>query len=82
MVAAQAADYESTRKGLSRGMTELNPILGERPDQGNIALFKLGSVGMLYGLGELFPDHREFIYSLGIITGGAAAVNNEIGIKW
>jgi len=82
MLAAHAADYETTRRGVSQGMVELNPILGSRPDQGNIALFKLGAVGVIYGLGELFPEHREFIYTLGIFTGGAAVINNEMAIKW
>ena len=76
MVAAQAADAHTTQRYIELGGTELNPILGKRPDAGNIWMFKGIIAGGLYGLGELFPDHREGIYTIGIVCGGGAAVWN------
>lgn len=73
MVGAQFADYYTTTRYLEIGGTEANPILGERPSDGNVALFKVGVTGILYGLGELWPEHREAFYWLGIISGSGAA---------
>lgn len=77
MIAGQAADYETTRRGVSAGMRELNPILADRPDQGNILLFKAGVVGVLWGMGEIWPDSREWLYGIGTVSGGAAAWHND-----
>ena len=77
MVGAHLADYETTRQCLSRGGVERNPILGEQPNRESLVLFKLGSVAVLWGLGELFPDHRETVYTLGAVAGSGVAVYNR-----
>lgn len=88
MVGAQFADYETSRRmnfgdigqhGNNRGaFYEKNSILGKRPDDGNIMLFKVGVVSVLWGFGELFPEHRTTIYSIGIVSGVSTAINNKI----
>ena len=77
MAGVHLADYETTRQCLSRGGVERNPILGNRPNRESLVLFKLGSVAVLWGLGELFPDHRETVYTLGAVAGGGAAMYNK-----
>ena len=77
MCAAQWADYETTRKCISAGAIELNPFMSDRPDKQEVALFKLGVTGLIWGLGEIWPDKREGFYTVGIITAGGAAVWNQ-----
>jgi hypothetical protein len=81
MLGAQVADAYTTIEATevdSRGghFHELNPILGEHPDAGNVIIFKAAAAGALYGLGELFPDGREGLYTIGIVSGGGAAAWN------
>ncbi len=68
MIAAQAID----------GWTEdrLHTLLGERSDAEAIALFKIGTVLTLWGMGEIWPTHREAFFAAGIISGGAATGRN------
>ena len=73
MIAAQAADGWTTDTYIGMGGTELNPMLGERPDTEAIALLKVGTVLTLWGMGEVWPEHREAFFTLGIISGGVAA---------
>lgn len=83
MIGGQIADYESTRKYISIGGTEANPLLGERPDNDSIALLKIGTVLTLWGLGEIWPEHRVPIYSLGAVSGfGAYAWNDRLYEKY
>jgi hypothetical protein len=77
MVAAQAADYETTRRCVAAGASELNPFLDDHPSRDQIALFKLATTGLFWLLGEASPDHREFLYTVGIISGGGAAIWND-----
>jgi hypothetical protein len=77
MVAAQAADAETTRRYMGIGGTEANPLLGSRPSDDGVMLFKAGVVAVLWGLGEIWPDGREFFFSVGLISGGAAAGWND-----
>jgi hypothetical protein len=83
MIGASACDAYTTIEAVevdSRGghFHELNPILGRHPDSGNVILFKGVVVGILYGLGEIWPEHREGFYSFGIVSGGAPAVVNHL----
>ena len=76
MVAAHAADSYTTSQNIHRGGREYNPILGDRPNDGEIALFKVGAISLFYGLGELMPEHREFWYWCGVISGGTGTIFN------
>lgn len=77
MIAAQAADGWTTDRYISIGGTELNPMLGEKPDTEAIAILKIGTVLTLWGLGELWPDHRKAIFTVGIASGFIAAGHND-----
>jgi len=77
MIAANLADYETTRRGTGVGFKENNPFLSEHPSQDSIAWLKIGFVGTLWGLGEIWPDGREFFFTIGTITGGVAAGWND-----
>ena len=76
MIAAQAADGWTTDRYIGIGGTELNPLLSERPDTESIALLKIGTVLTLWGLGEVWPEHRETFFAVGTVAGGAAALGN------
>jgi hypothetical protein len=78
MIAGQAADYCTTVRNLRAGASEQNPILGDRPSDDTVLLFRVAVVGAMIGLGELNPEYREFWYWLGGISGGGAAIYNHI----
>ena len=69
MIAAQAADGWTTARYVAIGGTEANPMMDDRPSDGEIALFKAGFVGVLWLLGEIDPEHREQYYTVGIVSG-------------
>lgn len=76
LICAQTADFVTTEYALDHGFKEINPLLGDFPDDTDIVLFKAGAIGLFYVLGEIWPEHRETIYMTGIISGfGAASWN-------
>jgi hypothetical protein len=81
MVGAQWADYETSRRmhfeDESSGFYEQNPLLDDHPSRDELILFKVGTIGLLWGLGEMWPEHREFFYGVGIVSGGSAAGWND-----
>ena len=77
MCAAQWADYETTRRCVSAGAQELNPALGDHPSDDSIALFKASVLLAIWGLGEIWPSEREGFYTIGIVSGGSAALWNN-----
>lgn len=82
MVGAQYADYETSRRMIhpedgSGLFHEMNPILDEHPSRDELALFKVGVIGVFWGLGEIWPQGREFFYGIGILSGGLAAGHND-----
>lgn len=81
MVAAQAADAYTTNRGIDMGGNELNPILGDQPDSGNVWLFKGGVIAVIYALGEIWPEHREGLYTVGLVVGGGCAASNLYHIE-
>lgn len=77
MLGSQTADCVTTTRYIDIGGTETNPILDDRPHRDQVILFKGGVAALLYGLGEIFPDHREDFYWIGIVSGGGAAAYNQ-----
>jgi len=77
MLAAQWADYETTRRCISVGGHELNPLLPDRPSNDELAVFKVGVSLVWWGLGELYPDDREAIFTFAALTAGGAAIWNN-----
>jgi hypothetical protein len=83
MIVAQAADYETTRKYIAIGGTEGNPLMSDRPDDGEILLFKAGVTGVLWLCGEIWPEQRKAFYTVGIISGsGVAGWNDRLYEKY
>ena len=70
MVGAQAADGITTSQNVHSGGREYNPLLGSEPNDEEIALFKVAAVGLFRLLGEIWPEHRDMFYTVGIISGG------------
>ena len=74
--AATAADLITTRQGLQQGCREMNPFLNDRPSDTELVGLKAITTGILYLMGEAWPDRREQIwYTASILTGGAAIWN-------
>ena len=74
--AATAADLITTRQALQQDCRELNPALPEYPSDRDLITFKAITTGILYLMGEAWPDRREQIwYTASILTGGAAIWN-------
>lgn len=76
MVAANLADWYTTKRILDKGGREFNPILGDHPSNEEVFIFKAGVVGLFYGLGELFPEHRKIFLLIGTIAGAGPAAHN------
>jgi hypothetical protein len=65
--------------------SERNFLLDDHPSRDQIALLKLGFVGLMLALGEIDPENgsRELFYGIGIGVGGAGAYhNNEMYNKY
>lgn len=65
VIAGQAGDYITTKNKLDKGGREINPLIGSHPSNETLLLIKAGTIGIVYGLGQLFPSHRKKIYALG-----------------
>jgi hypothetical protein len=74
-VAASLADAYTTDRNISAGAEELNPIMDDRPSRDEIILFKGAAIGLVYLLGEIFPEQRE-----GLLL--AATTWGFIGAGW
>jgi hypothetical protein len=75
---ANAADYYTTTRYLDIGGTEANPLLGKRPNHGEVLTFKAISLGVCFLAGELFPEDRENIFFWNmLLSGGAAGWNHH-----
>ena len=77
VIAAHSLDALSTARHVRAGGRELNPILGDYPNNEGIILFKGAVIGGYYLLGDIFPNDREGIYTIGIITGLVPAAYNQ-----
>lgn len=76
-IAAAAADMVTTREMLQRGYEERNPILGRDPTDQTLILSNILAFGLLYGAGELLPEHRETIWWSAAGVRGGLAIHNE-----
>lgn len=70
------ADFRTTEMVLNEGGRESNPLIGENPSDGEIALLQLGGLGIAYTLGEIWPEHRKEIYIIGSFLHFGAAIHN------
>lgn len=89
MIAANVWDYESTRRlhvedddGKIYGdyvvtFSERNPFLDDHPSRDQVALLKIGFVATLWGLGEIWPDGREFFFAIGAGVGAGGGYSND-----
>jgi len=75
---ATAADLITTRQGLQQDCREMNPFLDDRPSDLELISFKAITTGILFGLGEIWPDHREQIWTWAALIQGGASINNVI----
>ena len=77
MCAAQWADYETTRRCISAGASEMNPLVSDHPSDDSIAMLKIGTVLVYWSFGQVWPEHRESIFTVGTITAGGGALWNN-----
>ena len=67
--ATAAADIATTQYLFSKGYQEVNPLYGRNPSIERMALVKSAYLGLVYGMGEAFPENRGLLYKIGTIAG-------------
>jgi hypothetical protein len=50
--------------------------MDDHPSNEEVLFFKIGVTGLLWGLGEVWPEHREFFYIVGIGSGVGVSLSN------
>jgi len=76
MASSHILDAYTTNRILDDGGYEINPLLGEHPNNESVYIFKAGVISILWGLGEIVPEKRVSIYKFGSMIGfGASAWN-------
>jgi len=78
LITGTAADMVSTSYALSNGARELNPLLGEHPNDATLALFGLASTGVILLVSHylLTPTQRDWLLGIvGVVHFGAAGSN-------
>ena len=75
--AGTVADLITTRQGLQQGCREMNFFLDDYPSDRELIAFKGIMTGILWGIGEIFPERREQIWSWAAIVSGGAAIWNS-----
>ena len=78
LVTSTAADMASTSYALQNGARELNPLLGEHPDDATLALFGLASTGVILLVSHylLTPTQRDWLLGIcGFVHFGASVSN-------
>ncbi len=77
-LAGHAADGITTERMLDNPNNhERNPILGERPSDGEVLGYFVVTSVLVLTLAHLFPKLRKFLLGAGGTVGMALAVNNE-----
>lgn len=91
--ASIACDYGQTLNGLSDGMIEQNPILGERPSFPKLTMYNAGAVALntlaYEATGRIVGQKWKwlipaavFFMQLAVISGNAAVINKPLcGIR-
>ena len=77
---AQALDGITTTRGINAGAVEMNPILGENPSAGSIAIFTGVAIGVKWIAGHFLPAkwRNWFWGGATVISTGAAIHNNNV----
>ena len=77
---AQIADGITTTRGIEAGAVELNPVLGENPPAGSIAIFTVAGIAVKWVAGHLMPAkwRNWFWGGATVLNTGAAIHNNNI----
>ncbi len=75
-IAAQGADYYSTKRNIKMGFEESNPILGKNPSDKTLISFKIGIPLGSYVTGEHYPKYRKKIYGTCTALGTIPAILN------
>ena len=80
-VAGQAADAASTQYALDQGFVERNDYLyGDSPSWRDMAKVKIPLLLLAWVCGEVWPEHRGFVYGIVGTTGLAAGAWNTAHI--
>ena len=77
LMGTATADWYTTDRAINRGCVEANPLLDDRPSSEQVALLKIGQVGLCWLFGEIWPDKRESIFWTGSVINGVVAIHNE-----
>lgn len=73
---AHTAEVATHIYALNNGYRELNPLWGKNPSTEKILLIKTAYLGLTYGLGEAYPEHRSTLYKVSTVAGALPTVWN------
>ena len=77
LVGTATADWYTTDRAINRGGVEVNPLLDDRPSGEQVALLKLGQIGLCYLFGEIWPEDRQKIFYTCSVINGVVAIHND-----
>ena len=75
-VLAQFADTYTTVRGLDRGYTEMNGLMGSNPGRGKVIMFGISSQALALIISHYYPDARYWVLGGKTIVNGSLAVHN------
>ena len=76
-IASSFADFRTTELALDRGARECNPLLDDHPSDFELVTHQVCSLGLVYLLGEIWPEHRMFFYTTFGAGHTIAAIHND-----
>jgi hypothetical protein len=75
---AAGADYSTTKNALSNPNNyEMNPIMGEHPDDTKLITYMLSSQIIATGLAHFFPKYRKMLLGGKTVVNTGCAINNS-----
>ena len=76
-ITSSFADFRTTELALDRGARECNPFLDDHPSDFELITHQVCSLGLVYLLGEICPEHRIFFYTTFGVAHTVAAIHND-----
>jgi len=83
-IGAVAADVGSTYSAFERGCVEGNPLYGDDPSIGQIAVINLAMIGLLWLMADTLEENNGPtwpLWALGVLRAGVAIRNEGLDCK-
>ena len=76
-IASSFADFRTTELALDRRAKECNPFLNDHPGDFELITHQVCSLGLVYLLGEIWPEYRILFYTTTGTAHTIAAIHND-----